>query len=314
MLLSSVIYILYVLFSGFNFSFIILIFSVLLGFAASILWTAQGNYISNISSENKIGMNSGIFFGIFNLSIIFGNLIVGILFSFDMPLWITFLILFGIGFIGIVLLLFIKPVKPKKKENLKVFQSIFLSIKILFNAKLILLLGFCFYSGFSMSIFSGKIPEIIGIKLGKDYVGYAMSFFGLAEFFGSFLFGKLIEKFGSKFMIVVSFCLQMFALFFTFFLSRNILILYFISSALNGFADSCLNPTLYAIIGGKMFQSEGVSNAFASFRLVQSLSYAIGYFASIYLQIFYLQMIAIVLLLVSFLMFVILDLMIQKIE
>eukprot|EP01080_Neovahlkampfia_damariscottae_P006880 gene6880-11042_t len=314
MIAGSLVYILYVLFAGFNFAWLLIVFSIFLGFAASILWTAQGNYISSVSSEDKLGFNSGLFFGLFFLSIIFGNLIVGVLFSFDIPLWMTFLILFCIGLVGIVMLFFIKNPKIKKEKKINILQSILNSIKILFNSKMILLLGFCFYSGFSQSLFSGKIPEIIGTKLGKDYVGYTMSCFGLSEFIGSLTFGRLIDKLGIKMMMMISFCFHLIALFFTLLLSKDIMIFYFISTTLNGLADSSLNPTLYSILGGRMFQKEGVSNAFASFKLVQSLSYAFGYFSSIYFQLYILQIMAIVILLISLLMFVILDLMIESVD
>ena len=127
-------------------------------------------------------------------------------------------------------------------------------------------------------------------------------------------FGRLIDKFGIKLMIMISFCFHLIALFFTLLLSKDILILYFISTTLNGLADSSLNPTLYSILGGKMFKKEGISNAFAAFKLVQSLSYAFGYFSSIYFQFYILQIMAIIILLISLLMFLILDLMIEPVD
>lgn len=50
--------------------------SVVVGIAAAVLWTAQGNLLSINSSDSTIGRNSGIFWALLQFSMFFGNLYV----------------------------------------------------------------------------------------------------------------------------------------------------------------------------------------------------------------------------------------------
>ncbi|XP_042576808.1 UNC93-like protein MFSD11 [Cyprinus carpio] len=50
--------------------------SVLLGIAAAVLWTAQGNLLTINSKDSTIGRNSGIFWALMQFSLFFGNLYI----------------------------------------------------------------------------------------------------------------------------------------------------------------------------------------------------------------------------------------------
>lgn len=68
-----------------------------------------------------MGLYSGIFFGIFQTSLIVGNLLAGLLIQIGLPQWITWLILGGFGTCGIIIMLFMRSV-----EQLDVKQKVFL--------------------------------------------------------------------------------------------------------------------------------------------------------------------------------------------
>ncbi|CAL8301888.1 unnamed protein product [Merluccius merluccius] len=50
--------------------------SVLVGFGAAVLWTAQGNVLAINSTDSTIGRNSGIFWALLQLNMFFGNLYI----------------------------------------------------------------------------------------------------------------------------------------------------------------------------------------------------------------------------------------------
>lgn len=320
MVLGACLYVTYTLFAAFNWKWTIVISSILVGFAASILWTSQGDYITKIAGKN-MGLFSGVFFGLFFISLIFGNILVSTLLTFGLPTYVTFLILFGIGVLGVFILCFLrrapeienKEVNVEKddqiekqmiQENISLFASIKNSAAIIFETKMFLILGLCTYSGYSNAFFSGKIPEIFG-QYSQNIVGYAMSCYGIAEVIGSVIFGKSSDYFGKKPIIYITIFCHYIAIGFTFFMLYYPPYLFFVSAFLNGFADSGMNTNIYAILGS--LYSDRASDAFACFKLIQSLAYAFGYLISIYAPFLALQIFAFFFISAALLMFLILD-------
>lgn len=58
MVFAASLYVTYTLFAAFNYKWAIIVSSILVGFAASILWTAQGDYITRISGKNIVKKHS----------------------------------------------------------------------------------------------------------------------------------------------------------------------------------------------------------------------------------------------------------------
>lgn len=82
--------------------------SALVGLGAAVLWTAQGAFISDNSSDETRQKNNGIFWAFLQFSLIFGNLYVYVvwkgvkeIFSAQrVPLYIIFTALSGVGALG----------------------------------------------------------------------------------------------------------------------------------------------------------------------------------------------------------------------
>lgn len=256
------------------------------------------------------------------MSLILGNILVSTLLTLKIPTWITFLILFGIGVVGVIILCVLRkapetenlevnnnenenPQDVKPKENISVFTSIKNSAAIIFETKMFLILGLCTYSGYSNAFFSGKIPEIFG-EYSPTIVGYVMSCYGVAEVIGSIIFGKSSDYFGRKPVIYVTIFFHYVAIGFTFFMNYYPPYLFFISAFLNGFADSGMNTNIYSILGS--LYSDRPSDAFACFKLIQSLAYSFGYLVSIYAPFLALQIFAFFFISAALLMFLVLDL------
>lgn len=84
--------------------------SALLGFGASVIWTAQGAYISNCSALHEranglpvgstLGYFNGVFFSIFQGNMVIGSLITALLFQENVPVSTIFIIMTCIGSVG----------------------------------------------------------------------------------------------------------------------------------------------------------------------------------------------------------------------
>lgn len=57
-------------------SFGLYLVSVIIGIGAAVIWTAQGNYLAINSTPETSSRNSGVFWALFQSSMLFGNLFV----------------------------------------------------------------------------------------------------------------------------------------------------------------------------------------------------------------------------------------------
>ena len=81
MIISALLYTLYIASLIYPNVWTILVASVFVGFGAGTLWTAQGAYLVENSNENTSGRNSGIFWALLQASLFIGNIFVYIYLS-----------------------------------------------------------------------------------------------------------------------------------------------------------------------------------------------------------------------------------------
>jgi len=260
--------------------------STVVGFGASILWVAQGAFLTKCSEESTRGRNSGIFWGLFQISGIVGNLgAYGILENNEPPSFL-FIILSGCGGVGVLILLFLRPIVADLEENR--VRSPWWLFKQSFNMfgrrDIILMLVLMFFSGFELSYFSGEFPLLMDPKL----IGVVMTVFGAAEVIGGVVFGKLSDIVGRKAMVVTGLVVYCAALVLSwmgkFHSSEYNYYLWFIAAACLGLGDSLFNTQLYASLG-TLFPEHEMVAAFTIFQLLQNLGSAAGFIISPYLPV-----------------------------
>uniref|UniRef100_V9KM26 UNC93-like protein MFSD11 n=1 Tax=Callorhinchus milii TaxID=7868 RepID=V9KM26_CALMI len=218
------------IFSGFIYSAYVAVFiepytwsfylaSVIIGIAAAVLWTAQGNCLTINSDENTIGRNSGIFWALLQFSLLFGNLYIyfawkGEKHISDHDRRTVFIALTVISLVGSLLLFLIRkpnsavllctdePMSDEDTENILLSQrggskalDAFKSSIQLFFTKEMLLLSVCIaYTGLELTFFSGVYGTSLGAmnQFGdeaKSMVGLAGIFIGVGEIIGGGTFG-----------------------------------------------------------------------------------------------------------------------------
>ncbi|KAL8565105.1 hypothetical protein ACOMHN_005308 [Nucella lapillus] len=96
--------------------------SALVGVGAAILWTAQGNFLTINSDSGTIGRNSGIFWALFQSSLLFGNMYSYFMFRgedtiSDSSRMHLFIGLSGAGLLGVLVLFFLRKPRPKTSDR-----------------------------------------------------------------------------------------------------------------------------------------------------------------------------------------------------
>ena len=195
--------------------------SAIKGLGGSLIWYGHGQFITENSQPETVNRNSGIFFAIYELCFLPGNLLIYFAFTdinYDQPTRdYIFLMLTILSVIGTLTLATLKKSdnNSSKKEddfkienNLEGFQkSIFIEawedMKRFFNlsitSNMILLTPIFIYSGLVIAFYSAVYPSCVGftMKIGEsrkqlmNIVGCCMAVGGIP---GSILSGPLSSK------------------------------------------------------------------------------------------------------------------------
>ncbi|KAJ3600891.1 hypothetical protein NHX12_031865 [Muraenolepis orangiensis] len=201
--------------------------SVLVGFGAAVLWTAQGNVLAINSTGTTIGRNSGIFWALLQFSLFFGNLYIYLAWHghdhiSEKDRQTVFISLTVISLIGCFLFFLIRkpdtsePIPSETAEGLQAesTESIsgsgtprrslctqaldaFVKACKLSVTKEMLLLGLPIaYTGLELTFYSGVYGTCIGAmtRFGHDakgLIGISGILIGVGEILGGGLFGIL---------------------------------------------------------------------------------------------------------------------------
>lgn len=202
--------------------------SVVVGIAAAVLWTAQGNVLAINSSDATIGRNSGIFWALLQFSLFFGNLYIyfawhGHAHISDKDRQTVFISLTVISLVGSFLFFLIrKPadpvvtpsdapeslvhtessesssvsVTPTKGLGSQALDAFFKALKISVTKEMLLLSTCITYTGLELTFYSGVYGTCIGAmtRFGEDaksLIGLSGIFIGLGEILGGGVFGML---------------------------------------------------------------------------------------------------------------------------
>lgn len=186
--LSSLFYPLFVISIIFRSELLIYISSVFLGVAASIIWTAQGVYITKITTDENRGFYSGLFFSLLPIGTFF--MVLGISFIIEYINYTSiFLVLFLIMLLGSFSFLFLSDVK-----NTNVYKKT--TLQTLYKKKMLLFVPFVvssyYFAGFMLSVAQVRVADLFGLAA----VGKIASVYMISLVIFPFLVGKLSDKYG----------------------------------------------------------------------------------------------------------------------
>ncbi|XP_039632145.1 UNC93-like protein MFSD11 [Polypterus senegalus] len=202
--------------------------SVLIGVAAAVLWTAQGNFLVLNSDATTINMNTGIFWALLQSSMLFGNLYIyfhwnGKSVITDSDRRMLFLVLTIISILGTMVFIVLRnnssqeEEEPKSEEEglllpahiqckqraLSAVRDVvteFRTLTRLLNTRTIVLLSFSMaYTGLELTFYSGVYGTCIGAtgqfgSAAKGLIGLSGILIGIGEILGGGLFGLLCKN------------------------------------------------------------------------------------------------------------------------
>ncbi|KAG7266461.1 hypothetical protein CRUP_029420 [Coryphaenoides rupestris] len=202
--------------------------SVLVGFGAAVLWTAQGNVLAINSTDTTIGRNSGIFWALLQFSLFFGNLYIYLAWHghdhiSEKDRQTVFITLTVISLVGCFLFFLIRkpdaaeptpseasePVLPGESTDSTSISGpprrslwsqaldAFRKACKMFVTKEMMLLGMPIaYTGLALTFYSGVYGTCIGamVRFGNDakgLIGISGILIGVGEILGGGVFGIL---------------------------------------------------------------------------------------------------------------------------
>ncbi|XP_049417298.1 UNC93-like protein MFSD11 [Epinephelus fuscoguttatus] len=201
--------------------------SVLIGIGAAMLWTAQGHFLVENSEASTINRNTGVFWGLLQCSMLFGNLYIYLDWNgrTEIPdssrknIFLSLLVVSILGTLSFLVLrkghheeemlseeegqsLLSTPMMYKHRANTAVQDAKleFKTILQLVKTKTILLLSPCMvYSGLELSFYSGVYGTCIGAtahfgEAAKGLIGISGIVVGIGEIVGGGLFGLLFKN------------------------------------------------------------------------------------------------------------------------
>uniref|UniRef100_A0A8C7XHK9 Major facilitator superfamily domain containing 11 n=1 Tax=Oryzias sinensis TaxID=183150 RepID=A0A8C7XHK9_9TELE len=272
--------------------------SVLVGVAAAVLWTAQGNVLAINSSDSTIGRNSGIFWSLMQFSLFFGNLYIycswhGHVHITDLDRQTVFISLTVISLVGCFLFFLIRKPDPEGSSAPEGAESLLSWV-------------FCVLTGLELTFYSGVYGTCIGAMTrfgtdAKSLIGISGICIGIGEILGGGVFGLLNKssRFGRNPVVLLGLITHYVAFYLIFlniasdaplapeggtdleaFITPSVWVALFCSFLL-GLGDSCFNTQLLSIIG--LLFRDNSAPAFAVFKFIQSIMAAVAFFYSNYL-------------------------------
>ena len=263
LILGSLTYVLFVAANIVYVELLLYLSSGLLGLGASVLWTAQGAYISNCSAlheqtlglppSSTLGFFNGLFFSIFQVNQLLGNLLAAALFKADVSTGTIFIVMTAICASGALTLLFLNdpakaisatavssnnslsPMTPSssmggyessgtrentasspselhyivaipapylKRSKCSQFLSVFDSLRLLMEPRMLILIPIMIYSGLSQTYIFGDFPPLIEDKSTKFFVLAAI---GATDALASVAMGKLSDAHGRVVVLIIGF-------------------------------------------------------------------------------------------------------------
>ncbi|XP_031608903.1 UNC93-like protein MFSD11 [Oreochromis aureus] len=232
MFFSGLLYSLYIAMFIYPYTWSFYTASVLVGIAAAVLWTAQGNVLTINSTDSTIGRNSGIFWALLQFSLFFGNLYIycawhGHVHITDQDRRTVFISLTVISLVGCFLFFLLRKPDSESSSSAEATEPLlqeescdnaatssgcshlcsqaldaFVKACKLFITKEMLLLGVSIgYTGLELTFYSGVYGTCIGamMRFGQDaksLIGISGICIGVGEILGGSVFGILNKRIG----------------------------------------------------------------------------------------------------------------------
>ena len=193
-----------------------LLSAILCGFGGSILWVAQGKYISQCANDSNKGLYNAVFWAFLMTALVVGNALGAFVIA-RFKASVFFILLTGVCLVAALFLLVLpKPVTSDSAKAEEPKTSICEAIKqtwsLMISPRMLTFLPILIYSAMSMAIYASLLTPLLARTmpgtLSEDKktsaACVAMIFLGAGEIVGSFANGKLHDLIGSKLFAIAN--------------------------------------------------------------------------------------------------------------
>ncbi|GAQ79101.1 unc-93 homolog A [Klebsormidium nitens] len=292
--------------------------SAYLGFTASILWVAEGTYLTSAArahsascgspEESTIGEFNGVFWAVFASNQVVGNLLAlfllrngrsdpahpGHVDKFATTL--LFAVFLACMSVGTVAACFLRPEAKGARDlgaddpPVSIRSNLRSTMALLGDRRLLLLLALMVYSGLQQAfIWSDFTKDVVTPALGVSWVGGVMAVFGASDALASYFAGKLSSGMHSiTFLVSGGAAAQLLVLIAllvksSFGSSSTDYASLFTAAFLWGLGDAVFNTQISAILG--ICFPDDTASGFAQWKIWQSAATSAACFATPYLGI-----------------------------
>eukprot|EP00049_Salpingoeca_infusionum_P005212 m.89331 g.89331 ORF g.89331 m.89331 type:complete len:447 (-) comp12891_c1_seq1:104-1444(-) len=322
---------------------IILAASALLGIAAAVTWTSQGEFITANSNASNRGRYSGIFWSLLQCSLLIGNsllyFVVGTK-SIDLDLAMLFYeILLGVAAGGVLILCLTrspasddssggccgsKPeegqstallsAEKEEVESESVLETMKSTFKMVVRKEMLVVSVLIMYSGVELTLWSSVYETLVGQWTSSRDIGLSGIVIGAAEIFGGVTMGRLADATSHTLVLFIGVAAHAAAFSLIYFNLHKYgphaaghkplpLSTPLPISALLGLGDSIVNTIIYTYLSSTF--SKESSHAFALFKFFQSLTAGISFaYAAVNLAYEYQVLIAAIMLVLGTVTFI----------
>ncbi|KAI8015494.1 UNC93-like protein 3 [Camellia lanceoleosa] len=317
--------------------------SLYLGFSASIIWVAEGTYLTstarshahdlNLEEGNVIGNFNGEFWGMFAGHQFVGNLMSLVLLkdgtggttsgSGTTLLYIVFLCSMTLG---TILMCFLQKRDAKGEEILPDSSVSFYTSMVslsksviapLFDLRMLLIIPLIAYSGLQQAFVWAEYTKYIAEPaLGESGVGGAMAVYGAFDAICSLAIGRLTSGLKSMTLIVCAGAFIQLIVLLWLLLRYSVtsgvlgILCPLLMAAALGIGDGIFNTQLNALLG--MLFKHDMEGAFAQLKVWQCVSIAVVFFVSPYVSLHAVLVVMLVAVCISVVGFLFLTLMVEK--
>ncbi|KAJ3120834.1 DUF895 domain membrane protein [Physocladia obscura] len=265
---------------------------VLAGLGASVIWAAQGVYVTRCAKPENTGKYTGVFFGIFWWASILGPLLTGALLKAEFEKILVFKVLAAVGFIGPIVFLYLWIFRPEPSnpdidaqhllsqltstmETTPTQYKFLKTFRIMFTRSMFFLAPLYYMTSVEQAFSGGSLPLFIKSESPKTDLENKLMLqatFGTTLMITSFIIGGITDRFGSRPLLVIDLFLHIGAMSLLWLLNpiNNYTVL-FPCAIILAFSDSLLMNQIYKLLGTLYPNKSDVLSAFAAYKFHQSL-------------------------------------------
>eukprot|EP01118_Nematostelium_gracile_P015701 TRINITY_DN6339_c0_g1_i1.p1 TRINITY_DN6339_c0_g1~~TRINITY_DN6339_c0_g1_i1.p1 ORF type:complete len:546 (-),score=108.86 TRINITY_DN6339_c0_g1_i1:48-1685(-) len=252
------------------------------GFFSTVIWTAQGCYMVALTTADDVGRLNGLFYGIYCGNFVFGSSLAGSLLinkqtATAEDVTPLILILTGVAVFGVFMFAFLPSVTLVKNDKVKKpIQTFIQTLKTFRHPKSLFLLTTMAYQGFNAAFMSGMFtPLLPNLK----YQPWMYFLYGISRVSGSFIIGRIYDKFSWYPVLALTHVLAFIGYFFCYLgYVQEATWPFFVYAISVGFADifgvNLINSSIIVLY------PEDSADGFSVYRFAMNISSVVGFFLS----------------------------------